>query len=245
VTLRAWRDRDERPITSVPRTVLIVLLSALALQLMVRAYSAGSSARPTALPAPPSGAALRLVAMGDVLPVARVTTLYLQSFDQHAGNPIAFQSFDYERLSGWLQRVLDLDPAGQYPLMLASRVYAEVADPERQRTMLEFVYDRFLEDPARRWPWLAHATVIAKHRLEDLPLARRYAAAIQRHAPREGVPAWARQMEAFILEDMNELEAARVMIGGFIAEGVVSDPGELRFLEQRLHELERRQSAAK
>ena len=47
-------------------------------------------------------------------------------------------------------------------------------------------------------------------------------------------------MEAFILEDMNELEAARLVIGGYIQSGRVKDPGELRFLDERLKELETR-----
>jgi len=36
-------------------------------------------------------------------------------------------------------------------------------------------------------------------------------------------------MEAFILEDMDELETARLIIGGYIQSGDVRDPGELRF----------------
>ena len=47
-------------------------------------------------------------------------------------------------------------------------------------------------------------------------------------------------MEAFILEDMDELETARIMIGGFVQSGQVKDAGELRFLEQRLQEIEAR-----
>jgi len=84
------------------------------------------------------------------------------------------------------------------------------------------------------------AALIAKHRLKDLPLARRYASAIQRHATDPTIPLWARQMEVFILEDMNELEAARVMLGGLLATGRIQDPGERRFLEERLKALDQR-----
>ncbi|MDH5578473.1 MAG: hypothetical protein OEZ09_08425, partial [Betaproteobacteria bacterium] len=55
-----------------------------------------------------------------------------------------------------------------------------------------------------------------------------------------GVPLWAKQMEVFILEDMNELEAAKIMLGGMLASGRLEDPGERRFLKERLEELERR-----
>lgn len=174
------------------------------------------------------------------MPAAHALMLYLQAFDRRADNRIAYQALEYGQLIGWLDLILTLDPAGQYPLHAASRLYAEVPDPVRQRSMLEFIYGKFLEDPDRRWPWLAHAAAVAKHRLKDLPLARRFAAAIQRHATGTHVPTWARQMEAFILEDMNELETARLLIGGYVKSGQVTDQGELRFLERRLEEISAR-----
>jgi hypothetical protein len=50
-------------------------------------------------------------------------------------------------------------------------------------------------------------------------------------------------MEIFILEDMNELEAARIMLGGLLAGGRLEDPAERQFLKQRLEDLERRISS--
>lgn len=164
--------------------------------------------------------------------------LYLQSFDYGGGNTVPYQKLDYQRLVGWLRSVLELDPRSQYPLFLAARVYAETPDAVRSRLALEFVYHEFLTDPNRRWPWLAHAALLAKHRLKDLPLARRYAQAIDRHTSAAGVPLWAKQMEIFILEDMNELEAAKIMLGGLLQSGTIRDPAELRFLKERLDELE-------
>jgi hypothetical protein len=109
--------------------------------------------------------------------------------------------------------------------------------------MLQFIYRSFLDDPDRRWPWLAHAALIAKHRLKDLPLALRYARAVQQHATDANVPAWARQMEIFILEDMNELQAARTMIATLLESGRIHDPAEILFLRQRLRELAARDAS--
>jgi hypothetical protein len=106
--------------------------------------------------------------------------------------------------------------------------------------MLEFIYREFLRDPNARWQWLAHAALLAKHRLHDLPLARRYAAAVQRDTTDPRVPLWAKQMGIFILEDMNELEAAKIMIGGLLESGAVHNPDEARFLAQHLKDLEAR-----
>ena len=189
---------------------------------------------------PPRAAALRLASFGEPAAIARVAMLYLQTIDFSAGRALPYASLDYARLVGWLDAILELDPRSDYPLFSAARVYAEVPDAARSRLALDFVYRAFLRDPDRRWPWLAHASLLAKHRLGDLPLALRYASAIEQNAKAADVPLWARQMQIFILEDMNELEAAKVMIGGLLESGHLTDPAEARFLRQRLEELERR-----
>jgi hypothetical protein len=226
-----------KPINAVPRKVLAALALALLLQVLWQASRPAPHARPRELPPAPSQAALRLAALGDPVALSKAVMLYLQAHDDQAGVSIAWRDLDYVRVAAWLQRVLELDPRGQYPLLAASEVYGAVGDPARVRLMLDFVYARFGEDPNRRWPWLAHAALVAKHRLHDLPLARRYAAAIRLHATGAQVPAWARELEVFILEDMNELDAARKLIGGLLASGRITDPHELKFLADRLDQL--------
>jgi hypothetical protein len=229
----------ERPVSAVPRAILAFLAVALAAQLALKAGAARPSATAEDLPPVPSIGALRLASFGEPVALAKGLMLYLQAFDYQSGTRVPYRDLDYDRVEAWLAAILELDPSGQYPLLAASRLYAEVPDEAKQRSMLEFIYRQFLVDPDRRWPWLAHATVIAKHRLHDLPLALRYARAIERLATAPDVPLWARQMQAFILEDMNELDAARLVIGGYVSSGKVKDPGELRFLDERLEELER------
>ena len=140
--------------------------------------------------------------------------IWLQAFDSSGANAVPYQRLDYTRLAAWLEAILSLDERSLYPLFSAARVYAENADPAKMRGMLQFIHSAFQADPNARWPALAHAAMLAKHRLRDLPLARRYAADLQRLTTDPGVPQWAKQMEIFVLEDMDELEAARVMLGG-------------------------------
>lgn len=224
--------RDERPVGAVPRWVLGLLGMTLAAQLALQSTLQPARRAAESLPPAPTAQALSLAAFGEQALLARLVMLYLQAFD--------LARLDYARLTAWLGAVLDLDPRSDYPLFVAARVYAEVPDPARSRLALEFVYERFLADPDRRWPWLAHAALLAKHRLNDLPLARRYAQAIDRHTRSKDVPLWARQMEVFILEDMGELEAAKILLGGLLASGQIDDPAEAAFLRQRLAELEAR-----
>ena len=234
--LRARLAGRERPVADVPRGVLVLLGLALAAQLAWHGGRPPPSAEAADLPAPPSEAAARVAALGEPEVLARTLLLWLQAFDNQPGVSIPFAALDYDRVEAWLSLALALDPRGQYPLLAAARVYGEVSDEARKRQMLEFVHDRFFDDPARRWPWLAHASIMARHRLQDLPLALRYARAITEHAL--SAPAWARDMSAILLEDMGELEAARVLIGGLLASGRITDAHEIRFLERKLQALE-------
>jgi hypothetical protein len=226
---------DERAIGSVPRWVLALLAAAFLLQVTWQALRAQPSARAEALGPAPSPPVLRAAALGEPIALAQLLTLYLQAFDNQPGISIPFRELDYGRVAAWLGTILALEPVGQYPLLMASQLYAQVPDPPRQRAMCEFVRREFERDPDRRWRWLAHCAIMAKHRLGDTRLALAYADAITERA--RNASNWARQMRIFMLEDLGELDAATVLLGGLLASGEVSDSKEIRFLTQRLEQL--------
>ena len=231
--------RDERAIAAVPAPARALLALALALQLAWQVWQPPAPMRPQDLPAPPDLDALRLISLGEPVALAKGLLIYLQSFDSQRGQVIALRRLDYDRVQAWLNASLALDPLSQYPLLLASRVYGELpGDEARQRQMLSFVRQQFDADPNQRWPWLAHAVVIARHRLRDMPLAREYAAALRLQATGDKVPSWVGQMEILLLQDMNELEAARILLGGLIQSGQIKEERELNFLKERLSEID-------
>ena len=228
----------ERAISTVPGAVLALLAAALASQLALKALEPRPAATAADLPQAPPTAALRLASLGEPIAAANLLSLYLQAFDTQPGISIPFQDLDYDRVEDWLIRILELDPPGQYPLLMASQVYSQVPDEKKQRQMLDLVYRQFLLDPNRRWRWLAHAAIMAKHSLNDPGLALRYARAINQHATSAEVPAWARQMHIFVLEDMGEHETTKILLGGLLASGAITDPHEAYFLTERLKALE-------
>jgi len=244
---RRWRKpaaQRERPLSAVPRPLLAFLAAALALQIAWHAGRPALTAAAQDFPPPPPLHWLRLASLGEPVALAKASMLYIQAFDDQPGVSIPFRRLDYSRLEIWLRRILQLDPRGQYPLMAASRLYGEVPDQTKQRQMLQFVYRQFFADPNRRWPWLAHAAILAKYRLHDLPLARRYTRAIRQYATGPGVPHWARQMEIFILVDMDKIDRAKALLGELLASSEITDPHERHFLTGRLRALERREPAA-
>jgi hypothetical protein len=225
----------ERALATVPRPALALLVIALCVQIGWQALQPKPGARADALDNPPSLTALRGAGMGEPIALAQLLTLYVQAFDNQPGVSIPFLDLDYARVRAWLATILELDPLEQYPLMMAAHLYGQVPDSGKQREMCEFVRRQFSADPNRRWRWLAHCAIIAKHRLHDLRLALSYAEAITREA--RLASGWARQMQVFILEDLGEREAATVLLGGLLASGEVTEPTEIHFLAQRLEEL--------
>src|SRR5688572_22445083 len=229
------KNSAERAIATVPRWVLALLAVALCAQIGWQAWQPKPSARADALENPPSLTALRGAAMGEPIALAQLLTLYLQAFDNQPGISIPFLELDYARVTAWLAAIIELDPVEQYPLMMAAHLYGQVPDSGKQREMCEFVRRHFSADPNRRWRWLAHCAIMAKHRLKDVRLALSYAEAITREA--RLASGWARQLQVFILEDLGEREAATVLLGGLLASGEITEPTEIHFLTQRLEEL--------
>ena len=230
------RAAEERSLRAVPVMVPLLLTLALGLQIFVHAQQAPPVARAETLEPAPAANVLRAASFGESIVAAQLSLLHLQAFDNQPGISIPFRALDYDRVLNWLHTALQLDPKSGYPLMMASQLYGQVADETRQRMMCEFVHARFLEAPDLRWRWLAHCAIMAKHRLRDRPLALRYATDITLHAG--SASGWARQMRIFILEDMGELGSAKVLLGGLLATGEVTDPSELHFLTERLKTLD-------
>jgi hypothetical protein len=218
----------------VPKPVIVALALALVAQVVLHGTGAPPMARARDLPPAPGLPMLRALALGEEAALAGSLMLWLQAFDHQPGISVPFRELDYERVVTWLDRILALEPRSQYPLLSAARVYSEVPDEARRRRVLEFVRARFRDDPARRWPWMAHAVFVAKHRIGDLPLALDLARELRMNAVAADLPAWARQMEFFVLEDLGELESAKVLLGGLIESGTITDPNEIRFLTERL-----------
>jgi hypothetical protein len=57
---------------------------------------------------------------------------------------------------------------------------------------------------------------------------------ITERATGPSVPAWARQMSVLLLADTGEVEAAKILLGGLLEAGAITDPQELRFLLERM-----------
>ena len=235
--IRHYIEKD-RPLRDVPIAVIVMLVAALAIQLFWHSQQEPIVAKAEDLPRPMSPRAYVMSSFGEPVAAAKILNLWLQAFDNQPGISIPLHSLDYDVVTDWLDTILELDPRGHYPMLVAARVYGSVSVDEKQREMMDYIFYKFNEDPNKHWRWLAHAVITAKHELKDMQLALKYAHALAEKATGENVPYWARDMKIIVLEDMGEVAAAKILVGGLIASGEITDPYELNFLENKIHTLE-------
>lgn len=238
---RLWarRQDSQAPWREVPRGAL-----ALALALLIAQAGVGLALRPRPeavsrpLPPSPPPAALALLSGGDARLAQTVGLIWLQSFDRQPGLQLALRSLDDQRLAGWLDALARLDPASDYPVMLAANIYFPHGSAARRDRLAPWIEARFLEAPDRRWPYLAYSAVLLRRDAATVGLARRWAALIRQHA--RAAPSWARQLEAFIAEATGDDRAAAALLALMLRDGIYKDEAEARFLLERLQEIEAR-----
>ena len=176
----------------------------------------------------------RGLSMGSEQLFSYLLAIRLQLHDNQAGRHIRYSQIDYELLVRWLDQIHALNPASEYPIMLASRIYSQTTDKARLRIILDYIDRMFEADPQLHWRHLAEATVIAKHQLGDLALALQMAQKLSNQPPSVIMPAWARDIHLILLGDLNEYETAIAIISELLNSDAVSDPDETLFLQEKL-----------
>ncbi len=230
----------DRPVSDVPRPIKGLLVLALLTQLLWHSLQDPVVAKADDLAAPFSTRTYVMSSLGEPIAAAKILNLWLQAFDNQPGVSISFHHLNYPRLTKWLDTILELDPRGHYPMLVAARVYGSVRNPEKQRIMMEYVFYKFSQNPNKYWRWLAHVIITAKHELKDFDLALKYANALAEKATGENVPYWAKDMKIIVLEDMGQLEAAKILVGALISSNEITDIYELNFLTQKIEALEQK-----
>lgn len=227
--------RSERPLLLLPRPLLFGFLILFALQVGYHQLRQQSfEAEYQALENPLDLSMYRTLAMGSEELLGYLLIIRLQLHDNQLGRHFRYDLIDYDRLIRWLDLVSEINRDTEYPMLLASRIYTQTGSPERLIKMLGFVERRFDDNPQLHWRRLAEASVIAKHKLEDLDFALRLAQKLAAQPATVEMPHWARDFEFLLLADLNEFESAIAIIQALLQSKSIKDPDELKFLREKL-----------
>lgn len=227
--------RAERPVLTLPGPLLLAFLALLGVQILYHHLNQlrfETAYKP--LGQPFSAVTYRRISMGSEQLFGHLLAIRLQLHDSQAGKHFVYSQIDYQSLVAWLDQITLVSPGTEYPMLLASRVYTTTRDEPRLRLILDFIEQRFDDDPQLHWRRLIEASLIAKHRLQDLELALRLAEKVAAQPANVEMPAWARDFQFLLLADLNELESAIAIIEALLQTGAVNDPDEKRFLQGKL-----------
>lgn len=227
--------RAVRPIMQLPAPLLWGFAVVLFCQLLFH-YSSQEQLEASyqALENPLQASTYQGISMGSDQLLAYLLAIRLQLHDNQMGQHFSYSRIDYHRLVDWLEQISELNPRSEYPMLLATRAYSQTRDKERLRLILGFIERVFDNDPQLHWRRLAEASLLARHRLDDLKLALHMAEKLALQPVSVVMPNWARDIHFLLLADMNEFESAIAMIQALIQSGAISDPDEKRFLQTKL-----------
>lgn len=177
----------------------------------------------------PSPTMVKLLSFGDPELYFRLASFRLQNAGDTFGRYTPYRDYNYAMLEKWFLLLDNLDDLADITPSMAGYLFSQSQEPKRDVPYivryLEQHYDRH---PDKKWWWLSHAIYLSNTKLKDKQLALRLAYKLG-ETPAE-VPLWARQMPAFIYEQLGEKEHALAIIENILKTQKNIPDSELRFM---------------
>ncbi len=188
------------------------------------------------VPDVPKETTVKLLSLGDSQFYFRQLAFKIQNAGDSWGRFTALKDYNYKDLQGWFFLLDSLDPISNFVPSIASYYFSQTQRPEDTIYIIEYLREHYKHDPTKKWWWLTQATHIASHKLKNKELALEIAYELASTPLSVNMPLWARQMPAFIHEQLGETEAAVQIIADILENVDNFTPGELNFMEYFLRE---------
>lgn len=206
-------------------TAAVLFLAVLA---QAAVWAAARDAQAAWLNVPPVPRSAGALALADPQLAYRATGLMLQNMGDMGGRVTPLKDYDYAALGRWFELSAELDPRAAYVPHLAAYYFGATQDPSQLGPLIDYLARVGAVEAPGAWRWLAQAVYLARYRMGDMARARALAGALSAiAAERGGLPSWARNMEAYVLADMGEKEAATALLLAILAESDGMDPTEV------------------
>jgi len=192
------------------------------------------------VPPVPSPMMVKAFALGDDEFYFRVLALRLQNAGDTFGRFTALKEYDYRELYRWFTLLDTLDQKSNFVPALAGYYFSQTQNTPDVIYVVKYLDKHASRDLYHKWWWMSQAVYLANHKLKDKKLALELAYKLA-STPRDDIPLWAKQMPAFIHEQMGEEQQALIIIEDILrrADHEQLDPGEINFMkyfiQDRLH----------
>ena len=156
--------------------------------------------------------------MGDTSFSYRLNGLMIQNLGDTGGRVTALRDYDFEALARWFFVEDALDPHSNYIPYLAAYYFSDVQEPEKFRPVINYLKVVGRRPEGENWRWLAQAVFMARFKVNDMDLALELAE-ILAQSQADDVPAWARQMPAFVLNAKGDKMGAYALMLQILKSG--------------------------
>lgn len=193
----------------------ILFFSALLLNMAFLFMHQDKQARWANVPPVPAQESAPFTGLGDRQFAYRSFGLVIQNMGDFGGRVTPLKDYNIERLGQWFRFMHVLDPQSNYIPFLAAYYFAAADNIDNYAPLSDYLADIGSASEDQKWRWLAQAVFIARYKEKNMEKALRFAndlAALDN----EDMPAWTKQMPAFVSVAMGDKEAALGILVGIL-----------------------------
>lgn len=210
----------------------IVFIISLVLNIGLWLYSHDIKSQWGNVPPVPDETHISSMALGDKQFAYRMTGLTLQNLGDTGGRSTMLKVYDYDKLSKWFFLLDKMDSRSDYIPFLAAFYFGATPDKTQLPPIISFLEHAGNRSIGEKWRWLAHAIYLARFEARDMEYALRMANKLSLLQAETHMPAWTKQMPAFIQSDLGNKQAAyEIMFNILKSEAENLDPGEVGFTQ--------------
>ncbi len=164
-------------------------------------------ARWTNVPPVPPAQTAAFAGLGDREFAFRIYGNMIENFGIVGGLATPLKDYNFDRLADWFYLQYALDPQSDHGPFLAAYVFGASQDPSKIGPLILYLEKATEGGQGQKWRWLAQAAYLARFKRHDLDTALRLARKLAAF-DNPDLPAWARQMPVFVMNEQGDKEAA-------------------------------------
>ncbi len=208
-----------------------LFLCALLLNMAVLFSVQGKKTSWANVPPVPSEQSAPFAALGDPQFAYRNFGIMIQNFGDTGGRTTSLNDYDTEKLGAWFRFMNVLDPHSNFIPFLAAYYFGGAENATNMAPITDYLEYIGSTTENEKWRWLAQAVFIARYKEKDLDkallLANKLASMYE-----DGMPAWTKQMPAFVTMAAGDKKAAFGIMAGILAgDTSTMDPAEVNFMK--------------
>jgi hypothetical protein len=179
------------------------------------------------VPPVPGELVIKATSFGDEQLYFRMLGMEIQNAGDSFGRFTALKEYDYPKLYQWFTLLDKLDNKSDYIASIAGYYYSQTQNTPDVIHVVKYLDEHSSRYPEKKWWWLSQAVYLANHKLKDKKLALDLAYKL---AATPGIPMWAKQMPAFIHEQLGEKHEALLIIKNILDNHKDLTEYELNFM---------------